>query len=288
MKSTTARFAQATSRVLVCSVFLVGLTAQRSSAGLFTLVNENSSAKFDTADPDNNYNWTVDGVGQLYQQAFWFRVGSSGPEQSVHLLPIDIEGSTDTNFDGDPDSLFVRYLDPNNGFKIETRYALSGGTNGSGASGMSEQISITNTGSVPLAFHFFQYADFDINGTADGDTAVFTNANAVRQFELGSELTETVVTPVPSHREVAFYDTTLNKLTDNLPTTLSDTPAFDVPVGPGDVTWAFQWDFIVEPNGSFLIHKEKNLKAGPTIPEPTAIALLGIAAGLFVIQRKKR
>ncbi len=288
MKSTTVRFVQAASRVLVCSVLLLGLTAQQSSAGLFTLTDGNSSAFFNTTVPDNNYDWTVDGASQLYQQAFWFRVGGSNPEQSVHSLPIGVEGTTDTNFDGFQDSLFVRYLDPDNRFKIETRYTLNGGANGSGASNMGEQISITNTGSVPLDFHFFQYADFDINGSPSGDTAVFTNANAVRQFELGSELTETVVTPVPSHREVAFFSTTLSKLTDNLPTTLSDTPAFGVPLGPGDVTWAFQWDFTVGPNSTFQISKDKNLKAGPTIPEPAAGALLGIAAGLLVIQRKKR
>ena len=62
---------------------------------------------------------------------------------------------------------------------------------------MSEQISITNLLDSPLDFHFFQYADFDLSAA---DTAFFTNANAVDQIGGGLRLSETVVTPVPSHR----------------------------------------------------------------------------------------
>ena len=100
-----------------------------------------------------------------------------------------------------------------------------------------------------------------------------------------AELTETVVTPVPSHREIAFFPITLNKLNDGLPTTLSDTPPIGVAVWAGDVTWAYQWDFLLQPGQTFQISKDKNLRA---VPEPAACSLLSLAAGLLLARYRKR
>ncbi len=101
-------------------------------------------------------------------------------------------------------------------------------------------------------------------------------------------MTETVVTPVPTHREIAFYDTTLSKLNDGLPTTLSDGPPIGTPLGPGDVTWAYQWDFLLQPGDTFQISKDKNLHAGPGVPEPATVSLLSLAAGLLLAGYRKR
>lgn len=285
MNRTSKFFSAPIVRAFLCGSVLLGLLAQHSVAAIFTLVDENSTAIFDTATAANNFSWQVDGTNQLVQQAFWYRIGNVA-EQSVHSLPIGVQGITDTNFDGSPDTLFVRYNGA--GFRTETSYHLDGGLPGSNASDMGEQISITNTSGSPLDFHFFQYADFDLNGTPNGDTAVFTNPNTVRQFQPGSELTETVVTPVPSHREIAFIGVTLAKLIDGLPTTLNDGPPIGTPLGPGDVTWAYQWDFLLQPGDTFQISKDKNLHAGPGVPEPATVSLIGLAAGLLLAGYRKR
>src|SRR5438874_5566923 len=279
MMSTSRNASSAVARVLFCGLALAAFSAamvQQSVAALFTLTDDNTVAQFDTATQANNFNWFVDGIDLLAQQAFWYRVGNVA-EQSLHSLPIGVQGTSDSNFDGNPDTLFVRY--DGTGFRVDTRYAIDGGSPGSGASDMTEQISITNLLDSPLDFHFFQYADFDLSAA---DTAVFTNANSVRQFSPGAELTETVVTPVPSHREIAFFPVTLNKLNDGVPTTLSDTPPIGVVFGPGDVTWAYQWDVVIPPSGTFLISKDKNITPSPPVPEPAACSLLSLAAGLLL------
>jgi hypothetical protein len=240
------------------------------------LVDDNSSADFDTATPANNYNWFVDATDLLAQQAFWYRVGSAGPESSVHTLPIGVQGTTDANFDGNPDTLFVRYNGA--GFRIETRYALDGGTPGSGNSDMAEQINIINLSGSPLDFHFFQYADFDLSAA---DTVIFTNANTVDQVGGALRLSETVVTPVPSHREAQFFPVTLNKLNDALPTTLIDNAG----IGAGDVTWAFQWDVLIPANGNFQISKDKNITR---VPEPGVSALLAAVTMAIAMKRRAR
>src|SRR5437868_13133350 len=84
---------------------LAGPAAQHSVAALFTLTDHNSISQFDTASQSNNFNWFVDGTDYLAQQAFWYRIGNV-PEQSVHALPIGVQGTSDANFDGNPDTLF--------------------------------------------------------------------------------------------------------------------------------------------------------------------------------------
>jgi hypothetical protein len=263
-------------------VVMTSFAAQRGVAGLFTLIDDNSLMNFNTASSTNASSWVVDGVNQLFQQAFWYRVGNTA-EQSVHSLPIAIEFATNTNFDPNLDTLFVRYLGA--GYHIDVRYSLDGGLPGSRASDMAEQISISNTGVAPLDFHFFQYADFDLNGTAGGDSAVFTNANAVQQSEGALSVSETVISPVPSHREIDTPPATLIKLSDGLPTTLSDTPATGNVFGPGDVAWAYQWDFLLPVGGTFQISKDKHLSG---VPEPASALLISIGLGLAASGRRVR
>jgi len=267
---------------LIAFTLFGGAQSQSASAGFFTLVDSNSTATFDTASAGNNNSWVVDGVNHLFQQAFWFRVGLNS-EESLHLLPIAVEGITDTDFDLDPDTLYVRYTGA--GFTTEVRYTLAGGSAGSLASDIGEQISIHNVSPNPLDFHFFQYVDFDLLGTAEGDTAVFVNSNTVKQTEGISSISETVIIPLPSHREIAFFDATLIKLNDALPTTLIDLPAVGAPLGPGDVTWAFQWDVTIAPGQTFQISKDKNLTG---VPEPASLILMSLAAVMGSFRRYHR
>jgi len=196
------------------------------------------------------------------------------------MLPIAVEGVTDTNFDSNPDTLFVRYAGA--GFTAEVRYTLAGGSAGSLASDLAEQISIHNVSTTPLDFHFFQYVDFDLLGSSGGDTAEFINGNTVKQWEGISSLSETVITPLPSHREIDVYDVTLQKLNDALATTLTDLPALGVALGPNDMTWAFQWDRVIEGGKTFQISKDKNLTG---VPEPASLALLAFAVLLGSFRR---
>ena len=52
-------------------------------------------------------------------------------------------------------------------------------------------------------------------------------------------LSETVVTPGATHGEAGLFPQTRNNLNDANPTTLNDIAG---PAGPGDVTWALEWD----------------------------------------------
>jgi len=268
--------------MLACAA-LVLMPVSQAEAAFFTLEDHNSKVEIDTSGGSGVFNWLVDGVDQLAQQWFWFRTSEQETFEKVDVLPIALEGASDVNFDGDDDALFVRYQGA--GFDVEFRYVLTGGAAGSKASDLAEQIKVTNTGNVPLTFQLVQYNDYDLNGFGDNDSAVFTNANTVRQYDGQTQFTETVVTPQPTYRELAFYPVTVNNLFGST-ANLSNAPAEGVVVGPGDVTWAFQWDFNIAAGGSRTISKDKNILGA--VPEPSSWALMAIAGALLPLAMRRR
>lgn len=255
---------------------------------VLNLLDGNSTLKIDLT-PGAQFglvDWVIDGVNLLpaaggrgdYRQWFWYRVGAT-PEASLDSLPLSLAGTSDANFDGNPDTAFMRFTGAP-GFKIEVTVGLTGGTPGSKTSDIGEMIRITNTNATSLAISFFQYADFQLTPPAPGGENVsFINANTVRESGALGAVQETVITPAATHRESAFFPVTITKLNNVVADNLSDTSA----IGPGDITWAYQWDFNLAPGQTVLISKDMQA----VIPEPSA-ALLVLAGflGLGLIRRR--
>jgi hypothetical protein len=253
--------------------------APAAHATFITLADGNSSVDFDTQTQAGAANWNIDGQDVLKKQWFWYRVGNAAPEQSLDTVPQTFVLSSDTSGDAIPDFLRVVYTSAGQ-FSLDTRYGLTGGSAGSGTADLAETIRINNLTAAPLDFHFFQYVDLDLSAS---DAVVMNagNPNTVDQLGLFATANETVVTPAPAHREANFFPLTLGKLNDAAPTTLSDV----LLAGPGDTTWAFQWDFTIPANGTVIISKDKLV----TIPEPATLSLFGMAAaGALALRRRRR
>lgn len=243
-------------------------------AVLFTLTDANSVFKVDTSYAPTQ--WDVDGVYQLYQQGFWWRIGSTGGEDRLGnwfqsaVQPL-------------PNILVVNYAHP--AFQAQVIYTLSGGSAGSGTSDVAETVRIH--ANQALSFHLFQYADFDLGGTPGDDTLWFPNVNTVRQTDgSGVTLGETVTTPGATRHEGSFYNDLLTRLDNGInPTTLSDVPAIGGGSISGDVVWGYQWDLGLAPGQDFILSKDKHLSE---VPEPATVFLVGLGLLGVEVARRRR
>jgi hypothetical protein len=266
--------------IFLLAAFLAAMVVTSASPGYaaIMLTDHNSTVTIDPGSPSGTNSWVIDGTNQLYQQWFWYRIGAT-PESSIDTL------GTPTVANPDPTIAIITYSTPQ--LEVKLTYVLTGGAWGSGQSDLAETIRIWNKGGSAIDFHFFQYSDFDLDGTPGDDTLAFCNANMVCQVGEHSALSETVVTPAPDHHEGAMFPTILNKLNDGAPTTLTDLPALGVALGPGDVTWAYQWDKVIAAGGTFIISKDKAMRE---VPEPCTLVLwCGLGGlGLLIARRQRR
>ena len=271
-------------RLTMC-VCLLALTlfalAPQAKADYIVLEDGNSMAAIDTASDFGMYYWLVDGVKQLKQQWFWYRVGSDTPQSAINTLPNASYAVSDTNGDGKNDVANLKYS--NDAFEIVVKYSLNGSPAGSLQSDMGEQIQINNrSGRAIDDFHFFQYSDFDLGSLTGGQTVQFVTPGKVEQTGGGTTLSETVVVPNASRHEASSFPTTLLALRGSTPYDLNNADS-----ATGDATWAFQWDFNLAASGagsSFGISKDKLLS--PVVPEPASILLMG--GILLLVARKFR
>ena len=245
-----------------------------------TLTDNNSTALINPNAQSGMFNWTVDGANQLAQQWFWYRVDGN-PESSINTISAPLITRPDAK---------TAYLVYNNGaFSVEVDYVLTGQSLGSGQADIRESVRIHNFTGTALDFHFFQYSDFDLNGQTGGDTVALGTDSFGRYNEAlqtkgpitSSVLTETDVTPGANHGETAFFSATLNKLNNGVADNLNDNVG---PTGPGDVTWALQWDLLIAPGADALISKQKFLQ----VPEPSVFALISLAAVGYALQRRRQ
>jgi len=151
-------------KIPLCGSLILALAflsiSLRSQAQVL-LTDHNSSASINPFNQSGMYNWSVDGVNQLYQQWFWYRIGLN-PEQSIDTIGGLSITQPNTN---------TVYLTYNNGaYSVEVDYALTGQSPGSGQANIRESIRIHNFTDSSLDFHFFQYSDFDLNNDPNCDT----------------------------------------------------------------------------------------------------------------------
>jgi hypothetical protein len=249
-----------------------------------TLIDGNSELSIDPASSAGVNSWLVEGQQQLFTQWFWYRVGDVGTgtrEYSIDTLSAPTVTSSAT-------SATIAYS--GSLFDISVTYLLGGGTVGSGQSVLNEDILIVNKSGAALDLQFFQYSDFDLAGTAGGDSVLLDPSTS--PFELAYQwdgnigLTEGIVTinPFAGRGDVGFAPSIVSQLNDGGITDLSNTAG---PIGPGDVEFAFQWDLAIGAGDSVTISKIKDLNVY-VIPEPTTAALSLLGLGFFAVRRMRR
>ena len=269
-------------RRVLAGVAVLAVLSAPAVADVIILEDANSRVSIDPESQSGMLAWEVDGIAQMFQQWFWFRIDDEDHEESIDTANYVGAQTTDTNGEitGDfrEDNLFMRYGTADT-FWLDVEYGLTGGASGSGASDITEVITITNNGDETLDFHLFQYCDFDLSGDGSDDEVVILNGNQAIQTDPNVQISETIVTGSPDYWEANLFSLTRDKLNDGLATTLNGSGS----AGPGNVTWAFQWDVSIAPGAVFQISKDKLL----LIPEPGTVTILSVGLAVVLLRRRR-
>lgn len=275
----------------LCSALIASsllLLPGKSMAGNYTLSDGGSTATLNLGDGSGGTgslgmnSWTVlNGQNQLNQQWFWISINGSAPQS------IDTLGGMGTSSTG-PNDLTVTYQ--NAQVSVNVEYDLYGNGVGSGSADMMESIWIDNLSAVnSLTLSFYQYSNFDLlennNNTVSifGSPGAYSTAVQTTGGPGGTGFGEVILGPYANYAEAAVVPQTLNELGTPAYLTLNDNTS----EGPGNVSWAFQWNSTIDPNGELDILKDKGLKV-TMIPEPATLALIALGVGALGLSLRRK
>ncbi len=233
-----------------------------------------------STNPIGLYSWKVNGVEQAYEKWFWFRTAGSAYESSVDQLSLAVE----TNAKGCQLNLvYDAWFGA-----VDILYGVSSEPYGAGTSAFEERVTITNTTASTLDLMWFEYTNFNVGATPQDELAYhvpslffdYRSWPDVLIQQDGARMTGVFSGTPASAYEIALDPSLYQSLTDGGLTTLNNTPPSGVPIGPGDLAHAMQYELSIEPGQSAQLYTLNVL-----IPEPATLSLL-VLGGLGLVRRR--
>jgi hypothetical protein len=252
-------------------------------AQVVAMTDGGATATIDLGSSAGMNSWSVLGQNQLNQQWFWYQT-DGGIAQPINT----ISAPTVQTYMGNNGINEVIATYQNSQLSIEIDYILSGGGVGSGNADITESIMAVNKNtSSSLTLNLFEYSNFNLLQSGNNSITIFGNPvtgyNFVQQTSGSTAIQEGIVSPNANYAEAANLNQTLNELNNQAGLVLNDTTS----AGPGNVTWAFQWNQTIDAGGQLDIFKDKNLSIS-MVPEPPTVAIIALGAGALGLALRRK
>ena len=158
-------------------------------------------------------------------------------------------------------------------------YFLQANGDGSAAT-LSEQVTFATVLGINL--RLFQYDDFDVSGSAGGDTATRMNSSTIDQTDMNFVET-TGATPIPEFSEMGPFSALRTNITGTAGYNLNTAAGSGIGESQsGNMTFGYQWNRNLGAGDSFVLSTSKVA----AIPEPATFAVLGLGA-LALLRRRR-
>ncbi|MCB8931844.1 MAG: PEP-CTERM sorting domain-containing protein [Fimbriimonadaceae bacterium] len=219
----------------------------------------------------------------MFQNWWWYHTATTAREAGLGEQTFGVSNGNSARL------VYVQNGGPNlpDTLQFDLEYTLTQLTSQSAA----VQIvwKVHNLANVAQEMSFFSYADFDVAGSASGDTGTFTAPNQFTIDDSGYSASYIASSTGLVGAEQGAYASILGRLTDSDQDTLINGPGS---FGPGDWTGGFQWDFTLAANGTpngadqFVGTVVKVINT--PVPEPASMIALALGASGILARRRKR
>lgn len=227
------------------------------------------------------------GVDNMFQNWWWFNTDNTGRE---FALGNQVSGGTTSS--SSARLVYVEDAGPNapDALQFDIEYTLTSLPDGNSAI-VQIGFKIHNLSDSEQHVRFFSYSDFDLNETAGDDSGTFIAPNQFSISDGNPLVFGGLVASVSGLNgwEQSTFSELRDKLDDDDIDTLSNATS---PFGPTDMAHGFVWDLTLAANGSangadqFVGSLVKYVNN--PVPEPSTIAVLGVAAAGLLAKRRRR
>lgn len=249
------------------------ITDGTSSFGWTTAAPLNAAANRTGTGGGSAHTFTAFGsADQSFQQWWWYRVNGVNAREFALSNQANAPVVNGNN-------MTLSYREPE-GFTSSLIYTINNIGNTARVTGTNI---VTNEGNADLDLEFFNYIDYDLNGSGANDTANLLFPNPVFRLAVSDAVgpinAEWRVLDADAY-QVGAFSGVRTLLTDADIDNLNNTGA---PFGPADFSAAVQWKFTLAPGQQIALQTTQFMTP---VPEPATMAALGL--GILAIVRRRR
>lgn len=212
---------------------------------------------------------------QLYQDWWWLRVGGESRESALSGAGGFVQ----------PDAATLRFSSAHAGLTTTATWTVISGPAGQGE--LRSTLRVTNPGGAPMVVRAFHYADIDVNGTFEDDTAAMITPTLVQFADAAGATGERPYTVRYGASAGALFGLGQNGsliagLTDNGKTTLTGSLG-GYAGGSNDLAGGWQWTFTLGAHETVEVSVFVAL-----VPSPGGAAAVAVAGAIVLASRRRR